>query len=71
MTNDRNNFVALTFTAADDEIIIKSTKTTSNDVTTLALARIFTCYSARMNIPKVDFLKKPIYDQHKSRNDIP
>ena len=58
-TRDRwqNNVFVLTFAPANDEIITNPTKTTPNDVTTLLLTRIFTCYFACMDIPKVNFLK--------------
>ena len=56
-TWQNNNVFVLTFTTADDKITINPTKTTPNDVTKLALTSIFARYPARMNIPKVDFLR--------------
>lgn len=48
---------ALTFTTTDNKITIDPTKTAPNDVSALALTRVFMRYSARMDIPKVDFLR--------------
>ena len=46
----------LTFTPANNKIIINPTKTAPNDVLTLSLTKIFAFYFASMDIPKVDFL---------------